>query len=306
MQNFLPLGRQPSRATSASGPASAETRSGAGCIFAQRMPTDWRTTTGCWTGWWRSCAICCCAHRRRICATPGICWDCSAWAMPFRKLAAGAQHEVHELFTRSAGEMLDGWFESDAIKALLGFDAVVGCLSKSLRAGQRLRAAAPRLRRDQWQDRRLGPCHRWHGLNHSGHGREARRLGVDIHLDGPVAQVRATDDQATARLAPPVCCCRTGVKSARDSHRGKHQSEAAVHPFDRCGAVAGGLSRTHSTIPLRIGHFPHERGAVGTAAIQWHAHIRCTPGRRHHHGAVAGFHGSGLLSARAEGIHRRR
>ena len=30
------------------------------------------------------------------------------------------------LFRKSAGDMLDGWFESDPIKAVLGFDAIVG------------------------------------------------------------------------------------------------------------------------------------------------------------------------------------
>lgn len=33
---------------------------------------------------------------------------------------------VYDLFTKSAGDLLDSWFESDAIKALYGFDSVVG------------------------------------------------------------------------------------------------------------------------------------------------------------------------------------
>ena len=33
---------------------------------------------------------------------------------------------VYDLFTKSAGDLLDSWFESDPIKALYGFDAVVG------------------------------------------------------------------------------------------------------------------------------------------------------------------------------------
>ncbi len=36
------------------------------------------------------------------------------------------QSDAWELFTRSAGEVLDGWFESDAIKGAYGFDSVVG------------------------------------------------------------------------------------------------------------------------------------------------------------------------------------
>ncbi|MGD8976255.1 MAG: NAD(P)/FAD-dependent oxidoreductase [Gammaproteobacteria bacterium] len=41
-------------------------------------------------------------------------------------LSAASQRDLHEIFTRSAGEILDDWFESEPIKALYGFDAVVG------------------------------------------------------------------------------------------------------------------------------------------------------------------------------------
>ena len=39
------------------------------------------------------------------------------------------------LFGKSAGDMLDSWFESDPIKAVLGFDAVVGNLASPYTAG---------------------------------------------------------------------------------------------------------------------------------------------------------------------------
>jgi phytoene dehydrogenase-like protein len=39
------------------------------------------------------------------------------------------------LFRKSAGDMLDGWFESDPIKAVLGFDAVVGNLASPYAPG---------------------------------------------------------------------------------------------------------------------------------------------------------------------------
>ena len=41
-------------------------------------------------------------------------------------LSKGEQHDLFTLFTRSAREFLDGWFESDPIKAVLGFDSIVG------------------------------------------------------------------------------------------------------------------------------------------------------------------------------------
>jgi phytoene dehydrogenase-like protein len=40
-----------------------------------------------------------------------------------------------DLFTRSAGDLLDDWFESDLIKALFGFDAIVGNYASPYAAG---------------------------------------------------------------------------------------------------------------------------------------------------------------------------
>src|SRR5581483_526640 len=48
--------------------------------------------------------------------------------------AAGGKAAV-DLFRRSAGDMLDDWFESDPIKAVLGFDAVVGHLASPYTRG---------------------------------------------------------------------------------------------------------------------------------------------------------------------------
>lgn len=42
------------------------------------------------------------------------------------RLTLEQQRDVLDLFTKSARTMLDGWFESDAVKAAFGFDAVVG------------------------------------------------------------------------------------------------------------------------------------------------------------------------------------
>lgn len=61
--------------------------------------------------------------------------DLSRWPDLWRMLRAGQRVRslplararlLYELFTRSAGELLDDWFESAALRALYGFDAVVG------------------------------------------------------------------------------------------------------------------------------------------------------------------------------------
>jgi phytoene dehydrogenase-like protein len=43
-----------------------------------------------------------------------------------RGLSLASQRELLDLFTKSAGDYLDGWFESAPIKAVFGFDSVVG------------------------------------------------------------------------------------------------------------------------------------------------------------------------------------
>jgi phytoene dehydrogenase-like protein len=52
-----------------------------------------------------------------------------------RALTLEQQRTLLDLFTRSAGEMLDDWFESDLIKALFGFDAIVGNYASPYAAG---------------------------------------------------------------------------------------------------------------------------------------------------------------------------
>ena len=41
-------------------------------------------------------------------------------------MSVEAQRDVLDLFVKSARDLLDGWYESDAVKAAFGFDAVVG------------------------------------------------------------------------------------------------------------------------------------------------------------------------------------
>src|SRR5882757_5833578 len=49
-----------------------------------------------------------------------------AFGNRLRRLSTGNLRSVFDLFTKSAADYLDGWFEGDLIKALFGFDAVVG------------------------------------------------------------------------------------------------------------------------------------------------------------------------------------
>ena len=63
---------------------------------------------------------------------PGKVTDLPRWldamklARRFRALDLGRRRDVLDLFTKSAGDVLDHWFDSAPIKAAFGFDAVVG------------------------------------------------------------------------------------------------------------------------------------------------------------------------------------
>ncbi len=47
-------------------------------------------------------------------------------AMEARKLGLQGQSDLLDLFAKSAGDILDGWFETDVLKGVLGFDATIG------------------------------------------------------------------------------------------------------------------------------------------------------------------------------------
>jgi phytoene dehydrogenase-like protein len=53
-------------------------------------------------------------------------WRSLRLGYDLRALDFDGARGLHELMTRSAGDYLDGWFDSDLVKALFGFDAVVG------------------------------------------------------------------------------------------------------------------------------------------------------------------------------------
>ena len=61
--------------------------------------------------------------------------DTAKVANRLRSLGLEGQRDCVEIFTRSAGEFLDQRFESDPIKAILGFDGIVGTYASPYAAG---------------------------------------------------------------------------------------------------------------------------------------------------------------------------
>ena len=61
--------------------------------------------------------------------------DTARVANRLRPLGIEGQRDLVEIVARSAGDLLDQWFESDPIKALLGFDGIVGTYASPYAAG---------------------------------------------------------------------------------------------------------------------------------------------------------------------------
>ena len=191
MQNFLPLGGGTPSRNFCVGPAGTDTRAalaGFAPRDAERLPDYYRMLD-------RVVAF----LRDLLLRTPPANLRRSrdllgllSMGNSFRKLPATAQYEVHELFTRSAGELLDGWFESDAIKALLGFDAVVGAFQSPYTPGSGYVLLHHAFGETHGKTGVWGHAMGGMGAITQAMAREALRLGVDIHLDAGVAQVRAS------------------------------------------------------------------------------------------------------------------
>jgi phytoene dehydrogenase-like protein len=89
--------------------------------------------------------------------------------LQFGRLPLRGQRDLVDVFTKSAGDWLDSWFESEPRRASsAGFRRRQ--LRQSVCRGLRLRAAASLLRRSERQGRQMGPDG-WHGSDHAGDGR---------------------------------------------------------------------------------------------------------------------------------------
>jgi len=106
-----------------------------------------------------------------------------------RKLDLPATRDVLDLFTKSAGDVLDYWFETDAIKGLFGFDSVVGTFASPYTPGSAyvlLHHVFGEVndKRGQW-----GHAIGGMGAITQAMARECERRGVVVRTDAAVADV---------------------------------------------------------------------------------------------------------------------
>jgi len=113
-----------------------------------------------------------------------------------RQLDLPARRDVLDLFAKSAGDLLDTWFEGDALKACFGFDAIVGNYASPYTPGSGyvlLHHVFGEVNgvRGAW-----GHAVGGMGAITQAMHKEATRLGVDISTDAAVAHVKVVAGRA--------------------------------------------------------------------------------------------------------------
>src|SRR5690606_37510208 len=106
------------------------------------------------------------------------------------------QRTVHELLTRSAGDVLDGWFGDEALKAAFGFVSIVGNFASPYTPG-----SAYVLLHHAFGEVNGKPGQWGHALGGMGAisraiARKAEAHGARIHVDAPVRRILVEKGQA--------------------------------------------------------------------------------------------------------------
>jgi len=185
MQNFLPL---PDGRALNVGPDTARTTAsvrGFSARDAERLPAYYKMLEAAVT-----------LLRSQLLETPPAnprrlrdLWGALQMGRRFRQLDASVQRDIHELFTRSAGDLLDHWFESDAVKALYGFDAVVGSYASPYTPGSAYVLLHHVFGEVNGKSGVWGHAVGGMGAITQAMAAEARRLGVTLETDAPVKRI---------------------------------------------------------------------------------------------------------------------
>ena len=114
-----------------------------------------------------------------------------------RKLSLAAQRDLLDLFTKSAGDYLDGWFESAPIKAAYGFDSVVGNYASPYSPGSAYVLLHHVFGEVNGKKGAWGHAVGGMGAITQAMARAVRALGVEIRTGCPVAEVLLERGRAT-------------------------------------------------------------------------------------------------------------
>jgi phytoene dehydrogenase-like protein len=115
------------------------------------------------------------------------------------------------MLRQSAGQMLDGWFESDPIKAVLGFDAVVGNLASPYSAGSAYVLVHHMLGEVNGKKGLWGHALGGMGAITQAMAKAAAAHGAHIDVDAPVREIIIERDRAAGVVLGEGTAIRAGA-----------------------------------------------------------------------------------------------
>jgi phytoene dehydrogenase-like protein len=110
-------------------------------------------------------------------------------AVRLKRLDMAARRDLVGLFTRSAADWLEDWFESAPVKAVFGFDAVVGAYASPYHPGTAYVLLHHCFGEVNGKRGAWGHAIGGMGAITQALAAEARRLGVEIECDAPVEKI---------------------------------------------------------------------------------------------------------------------
>src|SRR5581483_10452960 len=113
-----------------------------------------------------------------------------------RRLSMPQRRDLLEMFAKSAGEILDYWFEAEPLKAALGFDAVVGNFASPYTPGSAYVLLHHAFGEVEGQRGVWGHAIGGMGAITQAMAAEAKARGVEILTEAPVARVALKDGRA--------------------------------------------------------------------------------------------------------------
>ena len=141
----------------------------------------------------------------------------AAQGRPFWGMSVDRQRDILDLFTRSARDFLDGWFESEPVKAAFGFDAIVGNYASPDTPGSAYVLLHHVFGEVNGKKGQWGHCVGGMGAITAAMAAACRGVGVEIRLESPVAKVLVSGGKAAGvqlvsgeEIAAPIIAANVG------------------------------------------------------------------------------------------------
>ncbi|MGH8273648.1 MAG: phytoene desaturase family protein [Gammaproteobacteria bacterium] len=211
------------------------------------------------------------------------------------KLPRAVQRDLLALFTRSAAEFLDAWFESEPIKAAFGFDAVVGNYASPYTPGSAYVLLHHVFGEVNGKRGAWGHAIGGMGAITQAMAQEAERLGVEIRLNAPVAEVTVENEHAARAGGTPALPRSDKVTVAKEHAAGvmlesgekitARRIVAGVHPKLLFGKLIA-PEHLDADFRTRIEHYKSGSGTLRmNVALAELPDFTCLPGAGPHLGA---------------------